>query len=193
MSATFIAQLKSEMKFPTLLQAALILIAIFGIGLVVALLQGILRPVIDNRFALDSASFPFVLGSFERAGSYWNLIGWGYFLNGHCIESPSLWTAEKIAVLALTILFARYLWWGPVAMQAGVVANLLEWHFLGNVLDWIIFPDGALGVRALSLGDILIYGGIVPCVIVLTVRVAAIPRSIRQAFRDAARTGKAQS
>jgi hypothetical protein len=181
------------LKFPTSLQAVLILISIFGIGLVVALLQGFLRSVIENRFALDSASFPLALGSFERAGSYWNLIGWGYFLNNHCIESPALWMADKIVVLALTILFARYLWWGPVVMQAGVVANLLEWHFLGNVLDWIIFPNGALGVRALSLGDILIYGGIVPCVIVLVLRVAAIPRSLRQAFGDAARAGKQQS
>lgn len=193
MNMTFIAQIKSELKFPTLLQSILILISIFGIGLMVALLQGILRPVIDNRFAIDTASFPFALGSFERAGSYWNLIGWGYFLNNHGIESPPLWMADKIVALALTILFARYLWWGPVVMQAGVVANLLEWHFLGNVLDWIIFPDGALGVRALSLGDILIYGGIVPCVIVLTVRVAAIPRYVRQAFRDAAHAGKPKS
>ena len=193
MSTTFVAQLRSELKLPTVHHAVLILVSIFGIGLTIALLQGFIRPAIDNRFALDSASFPLVLGSFERAGSYWNLIGWGYFLNDHSIESPSTWIAEKIAVLALTILFARYLWWGPAAMQAGVVANLLEWHFLGNVLDWIIFPDGALGVRALSLGDILIYGGIVLCVIALTVRVAAIPRSVRQAIQDAARAGKPQS
>lgn len=192
MASTFVNDLKRELRLPTALQAMLILVSIGAISAAITSLQVLARPLIENRFALDSVSFPFALGSVERAGSFSNLVGWGYFVNDYRIDSIPWWIVDNFIVLTLTIVFARMLWWGPVAMKAGALANVLEWHFLGNVLDWIIFPNGYMGVRALSLGDIFIYGGIVPCVIVLTMRIAAIPWLIWSAFRKADRSGKAQ-
>lgn len=193
MASSFVVDLKRELRLPTLRQAAFILISIFAIGAALALLQWSARPVIQGRFALDSVSFPWALATLERAGSFWNLVGWGYFLNEFQVDSLPWWLARKLVDFAMVIAFARVLWWGPLVMQAGAVANILEGGITGQVLDWIIFPDGAQGVRALSLGDICIYGGFVPCVIALTLMWIRLIRSWWFAIRDAVRTARAQS
>jgi hypothetical protein len=190
MNSRIFEDLKRELKIPTARQSMIILISVISISVSIALLQGLIRPVIENRFMLESVSFPLAIQQIERAGEFSNLIGWGYFLNGYRIEAWPWWMAENVIVILLTIGFARLLWWGPVSMTAGAFANLLEWHFLGNVLDWIIFPNGAYGVRALSLGDILIYGGLVPCVIVLSLMMLRIPLSVWLAVRNASETSK---
>jgi hypothetical protein len=42
------------------------------------------------------------------------------------------------------------------------------------------------------MGDIFIYGGLVPCVIALTLMVLRIPLSIWTAYGEAVRAGKVQ-
>lgn len=181
-------ELKRELKLPTARQAIWIFVSILAIGTLIAILQGVVRPLVSSRFALDSASFPWVVGSFERAGSYWNLVGWGYFLNDHRIDSLTWWLVEMMGLFAFLIAFARLLWWGPVAMLAGVVANLLEWRITGHVLDWIVFPNGAEGVRALSLGDIGIYGGSAVCSVAVSLMWIRAVRCWWSILRASART-----
>ena len=192
MNSKFAAELKCELQLPTLRQGLLIFALIFVGGIAVALMQGMARPLIEARFALDSVSFPLALTPIERAGSYWNLIGWGYFLNDYQIHSLPWWLAEMTVVFLAAVAFSRLLWWAPAVMLSGVVGNLLEWHFTGQVLDWIIFPNGAEGVRALSLGDIAIYGGIVPCAIAITLMWLRVIRGWWSAVRQALRTARAQ-
>ena len=193
MNSSFATKLKREFRLPTVREAFIILALVCATGTALALLQGMVRPVVAGRFALDSVSFPLALAPVERAGSYWNLIGWGYFLNDYRIHHLPWWIVEMTALFIAAVAFSRLLWWAPAVMLSGVVANMLEWHFTGQVLDWIIFPDGAQGVRALSLGDIGIYGGIVPCVMALTLMWIRLIRSWWFAIRDALRTARAQS
>ena len=192
MNAKFIVELKRELRLPTAREALIILVSIFVTGAALALLQGMVRPIVEARFALDSVSFPLALAPVERAGSYWNLVGWGYFLNDYRIQDLPWWIVEMTAVTVAAVVFSRLLWWAPALMLSGVIANMLEWHFTAKVLDWIIFPDGAQGVRALSLGDIGIYGGIAPCVIALTLMWLRLIRSWWFAFRGSLRTARAR-
>jgi len=192
MPTNFIAELKREMRMPNVREAFLVLVLAFAVGIVLALLQALARPLIEARFALDSVSFPLALRPVERAGSIWNLVGWGYLLNEHHIESVPRWVFDKALTLLIVMVFSRLLWWGPLISQAGAMANLLEWHLTGHVLDWIIFPDGAFGVRALSLGDIAIYGGVALTVSALALMCARMLLKWCAAFREVTRAVRAR-
>lgn len=192
MQSSFMTELKRELRLPNARQAVLILVCVFGVGVALALLQALARPLVETRFALDSVSFPLALKPVERAGSFWNLVGWGYFLNGHHIESMPRWLFDKAVDFVIVVAFARLLWWGPMIGQAGAVANLLEWHLTGHVLDWIIFPNGAFGVRALSLGDIAIYGGLLVTLVALVVMWVRLLLKWRSALRQVVRAVRAQ-
>lgn len=190
MYSSFITELKRELHLPGAREAGRILLYVFGIGIALLVLQSLLRPLIDARFALDSVTFPFAMRSAEKAGSFWNLVGWGYFLNDHHIYSVPRWLLDMAVGFAIVLAFSRLLWWGPMVAQAGAVANLLEWQLTGHVLDWIIFPNGSLGVRALSLGDIAIYGGLAVTVVAVALMVARLCVRWWSALRSLARTAR---
>lgn len=193
MYSDFITELKHELRLPGAREAGRVLLCVFGIGIALLVLQSLLRPLIDARFALDSVTFPLAMRSVEKAGSYWNLVGWGYFLNDHHVDSISRWLLDLAVGFAIVLAFSRLLWWGPMVAQAGAVANLLEWQLTGHVLDWIIFPNGALGVRALSLGDIAIYGGLLVTLAALIAMCVRLLLKWWSALRQVARAIRAQS
>lgn len=171
-------QLKRVLLVPTRYGAMKILIAVFLLAGLLGLAQEAAFQWVTRTLERGSINFPLALAPVTDAGAPTNLIGWGLMLNDQAMP-VSQWLMAQVVLLSLAILAGRLLWWSPVVMAAGGVANLIELGLRGAVLDWIIFPMGST-IKAISLGDLAILLGSAWCVLaVCVICIRAVPEIFR--------------
>lgn len=133
-----------------------------ALAIAVLLLQRLVEVWILSFAQLNHAYFPLPLvAAGEEIAGWKRGLGVGLFYNEEAgPRAVSTFVGVVVLYFACKVFHLLFLMI-PNMLFAGALANKFEALLFGHVFDWIVVPHGERDIWALSVGDLLIIGGLV--------------------------------